>query len=256
MYIDTHAHLESERYGAEVTAVIERAVRAGVELMIDPGTDLASTRRAAEIAERFDSVYFAAGLHPYDMLAAGQDDLDALRDIAVEQGAVAIGEIGLDYHYHDRPRDRQQELFHAQLSTAEALDLPAIVHCRDAMADCFDVLKLHSVRGVMHCFAGDEADVERFTGLGLHISFTGNVTYPKAADRREAAAAVPLDRLLLETDAPYMPPQRWRGKPNEPAYVAATAQALAELHGVPLDELARITTHNARRLFNLPLEEN
>ncbi|MCC6696565.1 MAG: TatD family hydrolase [Candidatus Hydrogenedentes bacterium] len=250
--VDTHCHLQDRAFDEDREAVIARAL-GGLDWMVVIGDSLASSEAATALVR--PGVYAAVGVHPYHPEQIDDAGLTALRELAGRPGVVAIGEIGLDYYKHNTaPRATQQDAFRRQLDLAVELNLPAIIHNRDSHEDLAAILDTYAGRlpgGIMHCFAGDTAFVERCIGWDFHVSFAGNVTFPKAGDLREAARAVPLNRLLVETDSPYLAPQPVRGKRCEPAYVAHTAAALGEVMGVTPGELARITSENARALFRV-----
>ena len=247
--IDSHAHLDDERFDKDRDEVIRRAAGAGLELIVCPGTDLASSRGCLELAGRYDGVAAAVGMDRDAARAVNDASLAELAHLARAERCVAIGEIGLDYHYDSTPRDEQRAAFEAQVELAAALGLPVIVHCREAFDDCITVLERAGPRGVMHCFSGDAETARRCCALGLMISFAGPVTYRGADALREAARAIPVEHLMVETDSPYLAPQAVRGKRNEPAFVVHTARFLADLLGLDYADLDRITTANARRLF-------
>ena len=260
MLIDTHAHLDDRRFRKDVDAVIERAAAAGVQQIINPGANLEATRLALELSVRFDSLRACAGVSPHDTADTSPSDWADLDAIARAEPVVAIGEIGLDYHYFKEAdhRRHQQECFRRQLDLAADLGLPVIIHCREAHADMHAILTEHTanrtLRGVMHCFGGTTGEAAAYLELGLFISFTGVLTFSNAHGLRDVARSIPLDRTLIETDSPYMAPPPHRGKRCEPAYVRLVAEKLAEVHSLPLEEIARITTENAVRLFDLPGE--
>ena len=248
---DTHCHLgHGEEPGQTAGERVARAHAAGVIHLLDVGIDLPSSRDALARARRFAAVRASVGLHPND---AGRfaADFAALAELARDTACVAVGETGLDFYWDRAPRALQEESFHAHLALGAELDKPVIVHARDAMAATLAVLEAHrGVRKVMHCFAGDETDALRAVELGCWLSFAGPLTYPRAEALRRAAVATPIDRLLIETDSPFLPPQSRRGKSNEPAFVIETAMRLAELRGITLAELAQTTTANALALFD------
>ena len=244
--IDTHAHLDALE---DADAAVARAGEAGVTTILSVGTDPESWRRTLALARRHDGVYAALGLHPHE--AGHAHALDMLRAALADPRAVAIGETGLDYYRDHAPRDAQRQAFAAQLELAAELGKPAIIHTRAADADTVSMLDSFDGTTVMHCFSSApllEPALER----GWYVSFAGNVTYKNAYDLRAAARAVPRDRLLAETDSPYLAPQPKRGKPNEPAYVVHTVAALAEARGDDVDELAVQIEANATECFGLP----
>ena len=253
--IDSHAHLCDNRFERDRDQVIRRAQDAGVELIVCPGTDLADSRKAVELAGRSGAVLAAAGMDRESAAQVNRESLAELERLAGDGRCVAIGEIGLDYHYESTPRAVQRAAFEAQLELAGALDLPVIVHCREAFDDCLEILGRRRVRGVMHCFSGDADTVRRCCKLGLMVSFAGPVTYRKAEALREAARATPAEHLMIETDSPYLAPQAVRGKRNEPAHLVHTVRILADVLGLSAQDVDRLTSVNARLLFGLPLAE-
>ncbi len=251
---DSHAHLNDKRFDADRDDVIARAGEAGVGLIVCPGTDLASSGEVLDLAHRYDCVLAAVGLDRDNAASVDAGSLEELERLAADDACVAIGEIGLDYHYDTLPRDVQRAGFEAQVELANRLGLPVIVHCRDAFDDMLEILERTRPRGVMHCFSGDAEIAGRCCDLGLMISFAGTVTFKKAGELREAARAVPAEHLMIETDCPYLTPEPLRGKRNEPAYVAHTAARLAEVVALSVEDVERITDTNARLLFGLPAD--
>ena len=250
---DTHAHYDSRKFDADRDAVLSALPGQGVDLVVNPGCDLDSSRRAVELAERYPFVYAAVGVHPEDCGDWQDGHLDELRALAAKPRVVAIGEIGLDYYWKENPpREFQQQVFRAQLALAGELDLPVIVHDREAHGDCMDIVReFPGVRGVFHCFSGSAEMAKELVRLGWMISFTGVLTYQNARRAVEAAQAVPLDRLMIETDSPYMAPVPHRGKRNHSGYVAHICERLAEVRGISAGDCARITLENGRRFFRI-----
>ncbi|MGQ9513351.1 TatD family hydrolase [Thermodesulfitimonas sp.] len=250
---DTHCHLDDERYKADRAAVIERARAAGVTRLVTVGYDLASSRRAGELAAALPGVYAVVGVHPHDAAGVPLNYLEELRRLARAPRVVAIGEIGLDFYRDLSPRSVQREVFVAQLHLARELGLPVVIHCREAHGEVYEILRREAVgiSGVMHCFSGGWEEAKRFLALGFYLSIAGPVTFTGARRPVEVVRQMPLERLLLETDAPYLPPVPHRGKRNEPAYLIYTAQKVAAIRGISLEELAAATTANAVRLFGL-----
>ena len=253
--IDSHCHLADDAFAADLGDVIARARDAGVTgaLCILAAGDGAEAERARSVRERWPAIRFATGVHPH---AAGTCAGRAAESAAVTRrhaaafSACAIGEIGLDYHYDFAARPVQQEVFGAQLALARELGLPVIIHTREATDDTFAILHEHAdVRGVFHCFTGDTAMAQRAVAIGFYVSFSGIVTFPKAGDLRDAARSVPADRLLIETDSPYLAPVPHRGKRNEPAYVARVLASLAATRGEPAETLQKNVSDNYVRLF-------
>jgi TatD DNase family protein len=247
---DTHTHLNVEAYDADRPAVLERARRAGVHEMLIVGFDLESSRAAVTLAAEL-GLYAAAGIQPHYAAATGREELEQLRRLAEAPGVVALGEIGLDYYRDRAPPAAQRRLFREELALAQELDLPVVIHSREAFDDLLADLRQagHGIRGVMHCFSGTPEEGRAFLALGLYISIAGPVTYPKATKTWQVAREVPLDHLLVETDCPWLPPQAHRGRRNEPAYVRDIAARIAELRGLSLEQVAQATTENARTLF-------
>jgi len=251
---DSHCHLDDARFDEDREAVIERALAAGVGFMLAIGTgdgppDLEAGVR---LAEGHEKIYATIGVHPHDARKSDNETWRRLAELAAHPKVVAIGEIGLDYYYDNSPRERQREVFAEQLRLARDAGKAVVIHTRDAWDDTMQLLREHSpggeLTGIMHCFTGGPEAAREALELGFCLSFGGVVTFPKASAVRESAVVTPLDRLLIETDAPYLAPVPHRGKRNEPAFVVETARKLAELRGEPLEKLARATTDNFRRL--------
>ncbi len=254
MLIDSHAHIDTSRFDADREAVIQAAVAGGVTRVIDPGCDLASSRAALALAKAHPGVVFAgAGTHPHDASSHNAEVEAQYRVMAQEAEVVAIGEFGLDYFRMLSPRETQREVFCAHLRLARELDLPCIIHVRDSHEDVIELLRAHGqgVRGVFHCFSGTVAQAEECLEFaGFLLSFAGPLT-KQGNELPEVARLAPAERILVETDSPYLVPKPLRAKRNEPLFVKQTAEKLAEIRGVTLEEIARITTANAVRLFSL-----
>ena len=252
MYFDSHAHLDDARFDGEREEIFATLADHGVGLIMNVGCDLPSSERSVALAERYPFVYAAVGSHPDD---AGHVDgrlLDRYRALAAHPKVRAIGEIGLDYHYEDVPRAQQIIAFEQQLELAEALLKPVIVHEREAHADAMDIVRRHpDVRGVFHCFSGAKELALWLVERGWYIGFTGVLTFKNARKAVEVAQALPLDRILIETDCPYMAPEPYRGRRNDSRYVPLVAKKLAELRDLTPEEAGRITTENARRLYGI-----
>ena len=252
--IDTHAHLDHERFKDDVDQVIERAKLSQVQSIITVGADLASSRQAVEFARRYPDVIATVGVHPHDADSVSDSVLNEIAILAQDEGVVAIGEIGLDYHYDFSPRDVQRRVFAIQISLARELELPIVVHVREAYQDVMSILKsehAEDVGGIVHCFSGDREVAKDCLDMGFYISVGGILTFANSQELREIIRGLPMDRILLETDAPYLTPVPYRGKRNEPAYVVHVAEALANLKGITFDEVAETTTLNACKLFGL-----
>jgi TatD DNase family protein len=251
--VDTHAHLMDPAFAADLPAVLERAAAAGVTAIICVGYDLASSRAAVALAAQWPQLWATVGIHPNYLSAAPAGWRAELAELARAPRVVAIGETGLDYYRDYTPPPQQRAGFEEQLALAATLDLPVVVHCRDAEADVLAAIQQHARpsggSGVLHCFSGSAATMRAAVAAGYYISFAGPLTFKTAEPLRAVAAQVPRDRLLVETDAPYLSPVPYRGQRNEPAHVRLTAERLAVLHGLSLAELAAQTTRNAHRLF-------
>ena len=253
--IDTHAHLDQDKFDADRAEVIARALAAGVGTIIAVGTTADTSRRVVELAAEFPTLRAAVGIQPNYAGQAQPGDWEAIVELAGAAGVVAIGETGLDRYWHDTPFDVQQDYFDRHLRLSQQTGLPFIVHTRECDADALAMLRQARergpLRGVMHSFTGTAETAVECVALGLYISFAGMVTYKKSDALRAVAAGVPADRILIETDSPYLAPQAVRGKRNEPAYVAYTAECLAAVRGLSAEEFAAQTTANARRLFGM-----
>ncbi|MDA8219155.1 MAG: TatD family hydrolase [Dehalococcoidales bacterium] len=254
--VDTHAHLDDKAFDADRAEIMPRARAAGVSYVLTAGTDLPSSRQAVALAADHEGVYAAVGVHPHEAAHLDEATLSELRLLAGQPKVVAIGEVGLDFYRDLSPRPQQQAALRAHLALAQELDLPVIVHDRDAHAEVLAALRAWrqgypQARGVLHAFSGDEAMAREAIELGFYISFAGPLTFPKADKLRHLAAALPLERLLVETDCPYLTPVPLRGRRNEPANVRLVAEKLAEVRGITLAEAAQATTANARQLFRL-----
>lgn len=256
MLIDTHAHVQVHQFATDRQDVIASAFAAGVGRIVVPGVELESSRDAVALAEAYPGRIFAAvGIHPHDASSLTTETFAALRELARSPAVVAIGEIGLDYYRNLAPQDVQRAALVQQFGLARELNLPIILHNRESHADMIERLRYdgQGLRGVFHCFIGDKAMARDALDLGFYLSFAGPVTFPKNVELAEVAAWAPADRLLVETDSPYLAPPPFRGKRNEPRHVALVAQRIAELRGLTAEELAEITTRNATALFNIPV---
>ena len=252
MLFDTHAHYDTAAFDEDRDAVLTALPEAGVGLVLCPATDLPSCRRCIDLAERYPHVYAAVGIHPEDALGLPEDWLTQVEALAAHPKVKAIGEIGLDYYWKEVPHDLQKEVFRAQLALAEKLDLPVIVHDREAHGDSLAMIKeFPKVRGVFHCYSGSAEDAKTLVKLGWYVSFTGTITFKNARKAPEVVAAVPLERLMVETDAPYMAPVPFRGKRCDSRYVYRMAETIAEIKGLSREEVERMTTENGKRLFNI-----
>jgi TatD DNase family protein len=251
MFIDTHAHLEMLE---GVPQVIERAEEAGVEKVVAVSSDLESSKKTVQIAEDFPMVFAAVGIHPHEASSFTGEAFEEIENLAKKRKVVAIGETGLDYHYMYSPREVQIYSFRNHIGLAKKLSLPLVIHVREAHEDVLKVLgeeNTRDIRAVIHCFTGDYETARKYTEMGFYISFSGIVTFKNAEDIREAARRIQIEKMLVETDSPYLAPVPFRGKKNEPAYVKYVAEKIAELRGTSLEEIAEETTKNAKSLFML-----
>jgi TatD DNase family protein len=253
--VDTHAHIQMRQFDSDRDAVIAAAFAAGVGQIVVPGTDVATSRDAVDLAARYPRRIFAAvGTHPHDASTLDAAALAAQRELTAAPGVVAIGEIGLDFYRNLSPREQQEAALIAQIGLAREKGLPIILHNRESHEVMIALLRANAggVRGVFHCFIGDQGMARDALDLGFWLSFAGPVTYPRNTELAEVAAWAPLDRILVETDCPYLTPVPHRGQRNVPRHVALTAARLAELRGIPFEDLARVTAANAATVFNLP----
>ncbi|MHB8766982.1 MAG: TatD family hydrolase, partial [Deferrisomatales bacterium] len=254
MIVDTHAHLTLEGLREDVPGVLARARAVGVGAVITVGIDLDDSRAAVSLARSHQGLWATVGVHPHDAAGLREADLDELAELARAPEVVAWGEIGLDFYRNRSPREEQERWFRAQLARARELDLPVVIHDRDAHAETLAVLRpevAQGLRGVLHCFSGDLAFAREVLALGFYLSVPGTVTYPKADELRRVVASVPLERVLLETDCPYLAPQPVRGARNEPAHLVHTAAEVARIRGLAVGDVARITTRASQELFGV-----
>lgn len=250
---DSHAHYDDNRFADDRDELFNRMHQGPVAALINVGCDLPSSKRSIALAKQYPFVYAAAGIHPEESVNVDGDYIDRLAELAAEQKVVAIGEIGLDYHYDNTVKPVQKRVFEHQLKLAERLDLPVIIHSRDAVQDTIDILKNANCRGVLHCFSGSAETAKIYLEMGYYLGFTGVVTFPNAKKAVESAKAVPLDRLLLETDCPYMAPVPHRGERCTSDLIAHTAAKIAEIKGLSTQELINIARENTCRLFGIEL---
>ncbi|GAQ18086.1 hydrolase TatD [Oceanobacillus picturae] len=256
MLFDTHVHLNARQFMEDREETIQRAFDAGVKYMVVVGFDSETIPLAIEIAEQYDTIYAAVGWHPVDAIDMTEDHLKWIEELSAHPKVVAIGEMGLDYHWDKSPKDIQKEVFRKQIQLAKRVQLPIIIHNREATEDIIEILQeedAQSVGGIMHCYNDSVEYVQACLDMNFYISLGGPVTFKNAPLPKEVAVQVPGDRLLVETDAPFLAPHPNRGKRNEPAYVKLVAEEIAELRGVSLEELSKLTTQNAFSLFKLEL---
>ncbi|MCY7681077.1 TatD family hydrolase [Bacillus pumilus] len=254
MLFDTHAHLNAEQYNEDLEQVIERAKSEKVEKIVVVGFDRPTITRAMELIEEYDFIYAAVGWHPVDAIDMTDEDLLWIKELSQHEKVVAIGEMGLDYYWDKSPKDVQKEVFRRQIALAKEVNLPIIIHNRDATEDVVTTLKEEGaaeVGGIMHCFTGSLEIAKACMDMNFYISFGGPVTFKNAKKPKEVVKDIPSDRLLIETDCPYLTPAPFRGKRNEPSYVKYIAEQIAELREISFEELAELTTKNAKKVFGI-----
>lgn len=254
MLFDTHAHLNAVQYEQDLEEVIQRAKDEGVSHIVVVGFDRPTIKRAMELTESYDFIYAAVGWHPVDAIDMTDEELAWIKELASHPKVVALGEMGLDYYWDKSPKEVQKEVFRKQIALAKEVKLPIIIHNREATADILEILKeenAHEVGGIMHCFSGSLEVARQCMDMNFYISFGGPVTFKNAKKPKEVAAAIPLEYLLIETDCPYLTPHPFRGKRNEPSYVKYVAEKIAELRELTFEEVAHITTENAKKIFSI-----
>ncbi len=263
--VDTHAHLDMSVFNEGRTEAIARAMDAGVGNIITVGIDLESSKKAIELSEHHAGIYAAVGIHPHDVANIDKADIKKLSEIATHPGVVAVGETGLDFYRDYSPRGEQIQALKWQLALSAELELPVIIHCRQAEEDMLDLLRSwiseygdtrRQCRGVIHCFSSDSNTAKEYLNMGFYLSLGAYIGYPTSAGIHDVIRSIPKDRLLVETDCPFLPPQSYRGKRNEPAYLPFTVKALAEIREESYEDVAKESTQNAQRLFRLPLSNN
>ncbi|WP_416807152.1 TatD family hydrolase [Bacillus safensis] len=254
MLFDTHAHLNAEQYNEDLEQVIERAKSEKVEKIVVVGFDRPTITRAMELIEEYDFIYAAIGWHPVDAIDMTDEDLAWIKDLSQHEKVVAIGEMGLDYYWDKSPKDVQKEVFRRQIALAKEVKLPIVIHNRDATEDVVTILKEEGaaeVGGIMHCFTGSLETAKACMEMNFYISFGGPVTFKNAKKPKEVVKEIPSDKLLIETDCPYLTPVPFRGKRNEPSYVKYIAEQIAELREISFEELTELTTKNAKKVFRI-----
>lgn len=253
-FIDSHAHLDDERFDQDRETLIESLYENGIEAILNPGADLSTSKAAVSLADKYPFIYAAVGCHPHDSKFMNDDTMNIFKELAKNKKVIGIGEIGLDYYYDNSDREIQKTWFREQIRLAKELDLPYIVHDRDAHEDVFKIMKeeLYSgTRGILHCYSSSVEMAREFVKLGFYISLGGPVTFKKAKTPKLVAKEIPLDKLLIETDCPYLTPEPFRGKRNEPKYVKYVAEEIATIKEVSIDVIADKTKENFRKLFCL-----
>ena len=252
MLFDTHAHLNDDRFNEDRDELISSLAQNGISAYCEIGYDIESSKRALALAESYDFVYAACGVHPHDTQHLTEDDMTVLKELLTHPKAVALGEIGLDYYYDNSDRDKQRFWFDRQLKIACEIDKPVTIHTRDAMGDTIDILKANKENtGIIHCYSGSKESAKILLDMGYYISFAGPLTFKNASTALEVASFVPDDRILIETDSPYLAPVPYRGKTNTPVYVAEIAKKLAEIRGESFERIAELTYENAKRVYRI-----
>ena len=252
MLFDTHAHLDDRAFDCDREALISGLREKGIALVMNPGCSLESSRNAVALAKKYPFLYAAVGSHPDAADEVDEAVLEGYRLLCREEKVKAIGEIGLDYHYEDIPREIQKKAFRMQMALAQEVGLPVIIHQREALADCLEILgDFPEVKGVFHCFSGSAQTARELTAQGWYVGFTGVLTFKNARKALEAAQAVPKDRIVLETDCPYMAPEPYRGRRNDPGYLYRMAEVLGELLGITPEEAQALTLQNGKRLYGI-----
>lgn len=253
MFFDTHAHYDDERFDEDRAVLLSSMKEAGVGRIVNPGCTVETSRMAVDFSQQYDFMYAAVGIHPENCAGAGEAEFEAIEALAAEEKVVAIGEIGLDYYWEENPpRQFQREVFARQLALAEKLDLPVIVHDREAHGDCLDMVRAFpNVRGVFHCYSGSVEDARVLLDRGWYLGFDGPITYKNARKAPEVVQYMPMDRMLLETDSPYLAPVPFRGKRNDSRYLSYVAERIAQLRGVTAAAVEQATWDNANRFFGL-----
>ncbi|MCG0275065.1 MAG: TatD family hydrolase [Thermosediminibacteraceae bacterium] len=251
MLVDAHAHLDDKAFESDREKLLEEIESQGI-VVINAGSDLKSSLKSLELARKHNFIYACVGVHPHEASNVPADYLDILRELAHDKRVVAIGEIGLDYHYNFSPKDVQKKVFEEQLLLAKELGLPVVVHSREALCDTLEILEKSGVKkGLMHCYSGSLEEAQDFLALGFYFSFGGILTFKRAEKTREVAAGLPRDRVLLETDCPYLTPEPFRGKRNDPTRLPYIARALAKIWGISEKEVEEITKSNAKNFFSI-----
>lgn len=252
MYFDTHAHYDNNRFDEDRDALLASMPKNGVDLIVNPGCDLQSSQKAVELADAYPYVYAAVGFHPHDSKEMDKDSISRLKTLSDNPKVVAIGEIGLDYHYDHSPRPVQKERFRQQLELARETGLPVIIHEREAPRDCLDIIRdFRDLSGVFHCYSGSVETAKTIIMQGWYLSFTGVISYKTARKSHEVIRWMPQDRLMIETDAPYLSPEPYRSKKNSSLYLHRTAEIVGELLEMPAQDVARLTMENGKRFFGI-----
>ncbi len=255
MIIDSHAHLDDKRFNQDREMIIKNLKNNGIELVVNVGADLKSSKSSVELANKYENIYAVVGIHPHSATQLNRGAMESLKELSKDEKVVAIGEIGLDFYYDNSPRDVQRAAFRAQIELARQLELPIVIHSRDADQETFDILQEAqdgNLKILLHCYSGSVELAEEYLKLGSYLSLAGPVTFKNSRIPKEVAKMIPLDRLLIETDSPYLTPEPYRGKRNEPMFTKYTAQAIADIKGISLEKIASATRENTKIFFNIP----
>ena len=254
MLFDTHAHYNDAQFDDDRFEILDSMQENGVGYIVNAADSMQSIEKILSLAERYNFIYAAIGVHPEEVAGLAEADMETLKELSHHKKVCAIGEIGLDYHYDDVPKDVQKRWFDRQLSLAEELELPVIIHDRDAHGDCIDILEKHDIKrigGVMHCYSGSAEMAQQLLKMGFYFGFGGTLTFKNAKKVQLSAEAIPLDRILLETDCPYLAPEPLRGRRNSSLLLPYVAAKMAEIKGISIEETERITTENAKKLYKI-----
>ncbi|NLO47534.1 MAG: TatD family hydrolase [Clostridiales bacterium] len=252
MYFDTHAHYDDTQFDEDRDLILSKMPHNGIDLIVNPGSNVLSSEASVELAQRYSFIWAAAGIHPHEAKQCNPEALQKIKELCLHEKVVAIGEIGLDYHYDHSPRDIQKMALYAQLELAASLDLPVILHDREAHEDCLTAVRAFpGIKGVFHCYSGSLEMAKQIIKMGWYLSFTGSITFKNARKAPEIVAWVPSDRIMIETDAPYMAPVPNRGKRNDSANLYFIAQAVGEMRGITVSEAAELTLKNGKRFFGV-----
>lgn len=254
MFIDSHAHLDDGRFDEDREDIIEAIKKNDIDIVVNIGADLSTSINSIKLAEKYDFIYATVGVHPHDAKTMDDNTINLLKTFAQKEKVVGIGEIGLDYYYDNSPREIQKKRFIEQIELAKELDMPIVVHTRDAAGDTMEIIKNSQdgrLRGVMHCYSGSVEQAFEYIDLGFYISLGGPVTFKNSRVSKEVAKKIPLEKLMIETDSPYLTPEPYRGKRNNPMYVKYVAEKIAEIREVSVEEIGKYSSENTKRLFNI-----
>lgn len=254
MFFDSHAHYDHDQFDSDRELVLDRLKEEGISNVINAASDIDSSKKAIKLTEKYSYFYCSVGIHPHDVSKANEEDIAKLKKLSENNKVVAVGEIGLDYYYNHSAKETQRQWFKKQLNLARELNLPVIIHDRDAHADCLDIImseKIEEIGGVFHCYSGSWEMAKKLLDMGLYISFSGSITFKNAVKLIEVVKNIPKDRMLIETDCPYLAPVPYRGKRNDSSYIKYTAEKIADVKGISIEEVAHLTADNTKTLFRI-----